>query len=366
VREPMAKLRIVHAVSSLEIGGAERLVVDLARLQRRQGLAPAILNFSNATDDLCEEARAGSVEVIALGRNASALGRMRKIFGCLRSATTSALHIHSPWCLRALAPVLPFFSGNVVYTRHGAHAYDSWSWKALHAWTHRFTDHVTFVSEEALEVHRRVYGSIRVPLHLLEFGVDTAVPKHVRQPGSRIRIGNVGRLVELKGQRHLVDAVALLDVPNAELHIFGDGPERAALEQRAARVLPGRLFLHGAVLDRDRIYEHIDVLAVASRMEGLSLVIMEAMAREIPIVATAVGGNPRLVVAGETGMLVPYGDPAAMAASLRLLVTDPALGLRYGSAGRALVVGRHSLEAVSRELIALYGAGARDTEPETI
>jgi glycosyltransferase involved in cell wall biosynthesis len=365
----MSQLRIVHAVSSLEIGGAERLVVDLARLQRRQGLAAAILNFSDATDDLCEEARAAGVDVVALGRGASTPQRLRKISSCLRSAAPSALHIHSPWCLRGLAPVLPFFAGSVVYTRHGAHAYDSWSWKALHAWTHRFTDHVTFVSAESLEVHRRAYGGTRVPLHVLEFGVDTDVPKHVRPTASRIRIGNVGRLVELKGQRHLVDAVALLDIPNVELHIFGDGPERAALEQHAARVLPGRLFLHGAVMDRDRIYEHIDVLAVASRMEGLSLVIMEAMAREIPVVATDVGGNPRLVVAGETGLLVPHADTKAMAAALRLLATDPALGPRYASAARALVVGRHSLEAVSRKLLDLYRpkresrAAGHDTGP---
>jgi glycosyltransferase involved in cell wall biosynthesis len=350
----MSELRIVHAVSSLEIGGAERLVVDLARHQQRQGIASAILNFSNADDKLCEEARSAGVEVVALGRNASAPQRLWKIFKYLRSATPTALHIHSPWCLRALAPVVPFFAGSIVYTRHGAHAYDSWGWKALHAWIHRFADHVTFVSAEALEVHRRTYGNAGVPLHVLEFGVDTTVPKHVRPSGERIRVGNVGRLVELKGQRYLVDAVALSGLPNLELHIFGEGPERAALEQHAARVLPGRLFLHGAVMDRNRIYEQIDILAVASRTEGLSLVIMEAMAREIPVVATDVGGNPRLVVAGETGLVVPYGDAAAMAASLRRLVTDPALGARLGAAARTLVAGRHSLEAVSCNLLELY------------
>jgi L-malate glycosyltransferase len=349
----MSGLRVIHVVSSLCIGGAERFVVDLSRLQRREGLAPAILNFSNAADELCEEAVAAGIEVVALERTASLTQRMRKLVDCLRSPQPSALHVHSPWCLRALAPVLPFYSGTVTYTRHGANAYDSWGWKVLHAWIHRFTDHVTFVSSEALEVHRRTYRPKRVPLHVLEFGVDTVVAKRARPPGTRLRIGNVGRLVELKGQRHLVDAVALLG-PDVELHIFGDGPERASLERQAAEVLPGRLFLHGAVMDRNKIYEHIDVLAVASRTEGLSLVIMEAMAREIPVVATDVGGNPRLVVPDETGVLVPFADPAAMAEALRLLATDPVRAKRYGAAARALVVDRYSLEAVSRKLLALY------------
>lgn len=350
----MAGLRVIHAVSSLAIGGAERFVVDLAGIQRRQGLRASILNFSDATDPLCAEAEAAGIEVLTLGRGASMLSRLRKIVTHLRSGAPSALHIHSPWCLRALAPAFPLFSGAIVYTRHGAHAYDSLSWKIMHAWLHRFAPQVTFVSKEALDVYRRSYGAVRVPLHLLEFGVDTNVPKHVRRAGPRVRIGNVGRLVELKGQRHLLDAVARLDSTNVELHIFGDGPERVELEKKALEVLPGRLFLHGAVMDRNAIYEHIDVLAVASRMEGLSLVIMEAMAREIPVVATDVGGNRRLVIPSETGALVPYADSEAMAVALKLFVDDAGLADRLGQAARALIVKSHSLDAVSRNLKALY------------
>src|SRR5262249_37600889 len=147
----------------------------------------------------------------------------------------AALHIHSPWCLRACAPFLPLFPGRIVYTRHGAHAYDSWTWRALHAWSHRFIDHLTFVSQESLEVHRRAYGRISVPQHVLEFGVETSVAPRARQSRRPVRIGNVGRLVELKGQRLLLDAFTLLsDLHDVELHLFGDGPDRAALEQRAS------------------------------------------------------------------------------------------------------------------------------------
>jgi glycosyltransferase involved in cell wall biosynthesis len=343
----MSTLRIVHAVSSLAIGGAERFAVDLARLQHREGLAPVILNFSNASDELCDDARAAGLEVVSLERDSATLKRLRKIAACVHGSSPAALHVHSPWCLRALAPMLPFFDGSIVYTRHGAHAYDSWSWRALHAWAHRFTDHVTFVSEEALSVHQRVYGVTGVPMHVLEFGVDTAVAKHARVPGAPVRIGTVGRLVALKGQRQLIEAVARLGLPDVQLHFFGDGPERADLEQHAANVLRGRAFFHGAVMDRDRIYAQVDVLAVASRMEGLSLVIMEAMVREIPVVATHVGGNPRLVIPGETGTLVPYADPTAMAAALRPLCA-------YGAAARSLIVRRYSLDGVGRKLLELY------------
>src|SRR5215468_702347 len=150
----MTERRITHVVSSLNIGGAERLVVDLAALQRRDGFSVTILNFSDATDALCEEARSAGIEVVALQRGAPLVRRLSTIASSLRSPFPTALHIHSPWCLSACAPFLPFFRGRIVYTRHGAHAYDSWSWRALHAWTHRFVDHVTFVSQESLDVHR--------------------------------------------------------------------------------------------------------------------------------------------------------------------------------------------------------------------
>jgi glycosyltransferase involved in cell wall biosynthesis len=352
----MTARRIVHAVSSLNVGGAERLVVDLARLQRRDGFAVTILNFSDATDALCEEARSAGIDVVSLRRGAPFARRLHTIASCLRSRSPTGLHIHSPWCLRACAPFLPFFRGGIVYTRHGAHAYDSLGWRLLHAWTHRVVDHVTFVSEEALEVHRRAYGRLSVPLHVLEFGVETSVAERARRPGRLLRVGNVGRLVELKGQRFLLDAFALLsDLPDVELHLFGDGPDRAVLEQRAASLPNGRVFFHGAVMDREIIYASIDVLAVASRMEGLSLVIMEAMARAIPVVATEVGGNSRLVSTERTGLSVPYADSAAMASALRRLLTDPDLASKLGAAGRRHVESRYSLESAQQKLLELYG-----------
>jgi glycosyltransferase involved in cell wall biosynthesis len=352
----MTERRIAHLVSSLSIGGAERLVVDLARLQRRDGFSVTILNFSDATDALCEEARAAGIDVVSLQRGAPLARRLRTVAASMRTPSPAALHIHSPWCLRACAPFLPFFGGRIVYTRHGAHAYDSWTWRLLHAWAHRFIDHVTFVSEESLEVHRRAYGRTSVPLHLFEFGVDTSVAQHARPPGRGVRVGNVARLVELKGQRFVLDAFAQLsDLPGVELHLFGDGPDRAALEQRAASLPDGRVFFHGAVMDRNAIYESIDVLAAASRMEGLSLVIMEAMARAIPVVATDVGGNSRLVSTERTGLSVPYADAAAMSVALRRLVTDDGLASRLGAAGRRHVETRYSLESAQRKLLELYG-----------
>jgi len=166
----------------------------------------------------------------------------------------------------------------------------------------------------------------------------------------------VGRLVALKGQRDVIDAVARLRLaPAVELHFFGDGPERDALHAHAAALIPGQAVFHGAVVDREQIYGSIDLLVVASRMEGLSLVIMEAMARQIPVIATAVGGNSRLVVAGKTGILVAYGDADALSAALQTLASDRVQRDRLAAAGRQHIAQNYSLESAAQILRPLYG-----------
>ena len=106
---------------------------------------------------------------------------------------------------------------------------------------------------------------------------------------------SVGRLVPLKGQQFLLEAIAALPETERQrisVQIFGDGPDRERLEAIAGNTLKDiPVVFHGNVMDREEIYRQIDVLAVTSRTEGLSLAIMEAMARQIPVIATAVGGN---------------------------------------------------------------------------
>src|SRR5690606_23459137 len=112
----------------------------------------------------------------------------------------------------------------------------------------------------------------------------------VREP---IRFGSVGRMVQLKGQHFLLRAFKEIDRKLAplnhpyELHFFGSGPEERSLKAAAeASESNSSIYFHGTVIDREKIYSRIDVLIVSSVTEGLSLVIMEAMARGICVIAT--------------------------------------------------------------------------------
>ena len=170
---------------------------------------------------------------------------------------------------------------------------------------------------------------------------------YAREPAEHgARLAFVGRLVHRKGGNVLIKAAAQAragGVP-AEFAIVGDGPERGALEGMVSdRGLGAAIRFHGALDETSvaAILRQSSVLVVPSFSEGLPVVIMEAMASGLPVVASAVDGIPELVRDGETGLLVPPGDPEALAGAILALLADPARSRRMGEAGRQLVATRH-------------------------
>ena len=116
---------------------------------------------------------------------------------------------------------------------------------------------------------------------------------------------------------------------------------------------------HGVVMERGEIYEQIDLLVVTSRAEGLSLAIMEAMARSIPVIATDVGGNPSLVLPEETGLLVPFGNLAALGTALSSIIREPEILNRLGRAARQHIHRNHSLQRTAKAYLDVYGTEAQ-------
>ena len=145
----------------------------------------------------------------------------------------------------------------------------------------------------------------------------------------------LGQLHPVKGQDVLLRALTALP-PHVILLLAGEGPERAALERQAAAAgLAGRVHFLGRVDPVAPVYRAADIVVQPSRNEGFGLVLAEAGGFGLPVVASRVGGIPEVVVDGETGLLVPKEDPAALAAALGRLVADPGLRARLGQAARA-------------------------------
>jgi glycosyltransferase involved in cell wall biosynthesis len=173
-------------------------------------------------------------------------------------------------------------------------------------------------------------------------GVD--VPHAPRRPRREPFALYVGRLSPEKGIAELVEGTR--GVP---LVVAGDGPLRTLVPDALGFVPHGELA---------GLYERAAVVVFPSRQEGLPLSLLEAMAHGCPVVATRVGGIPQLVDDGDTGLLVPPGEPAALRSAIETVLADPALGRRLGRAARRRVGALCSWDRVTELTLEAYAAGA--------
>ena len=170
-------------------------------------------------------------------------------------------------------------------------------------------------------------------------------------------IGNVAALVPHKGQKHLIEAAALVvrQVPDARFVIAGEGELRDALEQQIRHLgLEKHVLLAGFRPDVLSVHKAFDIFVMSSVTEGLGTSILDAMASGKPVVATAAGGIPEIVRDGRTGLLVPPRDHDAMAAAIVTLLRDEPLRRRMGEAGQSLANARFSAERHVRETLEVY------------
>ena len=180
--------------------------------------------------------------------------------------------------------------------------------------------------------------------------------------GERFTVLAVGRLVAVKGHAVLLDAIADLrdrDGLPVALEVVGDGPRRAVLEDRARALgVADLVTFHGRVGQDDirRHYASADAFCLPSFGEGVPVVLMEAMAMEVPVVASRVMGIPELVEDGRSGLLVPPGRSRALADALARLAGSADLRRELGRAGRGRVEAVFSLEGSLRALRAIYVA----------
>jgi L-malate glycosyltransferase len=187
-------------------------------------------------------------------------------------------------------------------------------------------------------------------------GVDTAYFTPHTAP-VYMRITTVGRLDHMKGVGVLIEAFARLreQQGQAELYIIGDGPDRGSLQR-----LAGELGLGACVVftgESTRVVDYLrqtSVFALPSLSEGLSNVVLEAMACGLPVVATRAGGTPEIITDGVNGILVAPEDPEELAHALLSVLSDRVLAIRLGDSARRTAVERFSLASVARRYADLY------------
>jgi glycosyltransferase involved in cell wall biosynthesis len=195
------------------------------------------------------------------------------------------------------------------------------------------------------------------PLDRYRDGSAEGLAQELGIPADAPVVGNVGRLIERKGQRDLVDAWPAVrsDHPEAHCVFVGDGRDRATMVERSVTLGCGdSVHFVGAREDVPAFLDLFDVFAFPSHHEGLPGAPIEAMAASLPIVATDIDGTNELVTDGETGLLVPPRDPQALGAAVDRVLSDPQLGRSLGTAARSAAYERFSLETMVEQFETLY------------
>lgn len=367
---------IAHVLSSFNLGGQERVALDLARLQRNEGHTVLAVSLGSLPEGPAGRAfRDAGVAATTIGKRHRFDPLLPfRLAAHLRREHVSIVHTHNPHALIYGAPAGRLASAVVIHSKHGMNvdlARRLW----LRRVAARLVDAYVAVAPVLGAVALEDGDCARTNLFVIPNGVDVARFRPNQAARDRMRsalgiapdawvVGTVGRLAPEKDQGLLVDAMAPLLSERRHLVIVGEGSERGLLEAKIAST-PGGQYAHlvGAREDVEELMAGFDAFALTSRTEGLPLVLLEAMATVIPVVSTAVGGIPELVEHTVNGLLTPVGNVKELTRHLSLLSADRELSRRIGEAGRRYVIGRHSVERMASEYGALYAQALepRDT-----
>jgi glycosyltransferase involved in cell wall biosynthesis len=175
-------------------------------------------------------------------------------------------------------------------------------------------------------------------------------------------VGAVGRLVPEKGFQYLLQCApeVLARFPEAKFLLVGDGPLRTDLENLARKLgISSRVIFTGEREDMRALYDRMDIFVLPSLNEGMPMSVLEAMAAMKPVIGTAVGGVPTVVIPEQTGLLVKPADPAALVDAISRLIGDSKLRGSLAEKAQRLVIERYSSREMASKYCSLYHEIAR-------
>lgn len=344
------KPRVLHLVSTLGIGGQEMVILSLVKHLDRERFDTMVMAMHEGgpiADRI--EALGVAVEVVA-GPWLSGVPLVRKLVDRIRAYQPDVLHTHNPGPHQHGAAARLFTRTPVlIHTKHGRNTFPTRIGQWGEQFAGRFTDRVVPVSTDAAVVARNLD---RVPQHKLQvihngIALNGSHCANVLPLGRPPRAVHVARLNRVKDQPTLLAAARLVadQLPGFTIDIVGDGPARDIVHAEAERLdLSEVVRFHGMRDDVNRFLAEADLFILPSLSEGIAITLLEAMAAGLPVVATDVGGNREVVISGETGALVPVGDPEAVAAAIIYVLTNPEMARRWGAAGRERVATDFNIE----------------------
>lgn len=364
----MRELKVLHVCHTLNTGGLERIILEMARRGREHGFASWVATLGPG-GGLAQE-------LVSLGGHWRGLAKREgldwrtapRLMSLAKSMGADVIHGHNEGA-SLYAGLAGRLSGRpAICTRHGLSfgAGPKGVWlRRTAGWLCRRT---VCVGGKVLAMARHNDRLPAARLALIYNGVDARVfaPDQEARSRCRQRLGidpgrpaviSVGRLVPEKDYALLLRAIASLRVDGMDvcLLLVGNGRERQGLADLAGRLgLAESAFFLGERREVPDLLNAADVFALSSLSEGVPMAMLEAMSCGLPVVSTAVGGAPEVVEHGSCGLLVGSRQPRELAAALHKVLADQGAARRMGMGGRIRVLERFSLDAMLSAYAGLY------------
>lgn len=369
--------KISYVITSLDYGGAERQLLALAKGIRQRGWDVDVTTLI-APNAFTEDLSAAGIPLHSLGmkRGVADPRAVVKLARRIRARAPAIVHSHMVHAnllsrvSRIMAPV-PLLISTAHSMIEGGRLIEM-----AYRLTDRLCDLTTNVSPAAVEryVARKLVPRWRIRyvpngVDLNEFARDskdgTAIRRSLGVTSEHLWL-TVGRLDPVKDHGNLLRAWASVASERAgTLVIVGEGPEKGAVRDLIRELgISERVRMLGARPDVKNLLTAADSFVLSSKFEGLPMVLLEAAATELSIVATDVGGVSEIVQHGETGYLVaPQNHEALATAMRRTMELDPAIRQEFGARGRRRVIERFGLDSVLDTWEALYRTVSESSEP---
>jgi sugar transferase (PEP-CTERM/EpsH1 system associated) len=364
-----ARTRVLHVLNTLQTGGAEYLVLNVAKTYDKSRFEMMVCSMGG-DGEIGDELRALGVPVFVLTRRQGLDPLLvPRLLRLIRRERVKVVHTHNvaPWLYAGIAARLG--GARVCHTEHSNLFPQQRALRRAERLLGKISKAVICDGED---VRRQLIEEQKLsPRNVVTIynGVDTALyARPVDRTAGRRALGladdtpvvaTVARLEPVKDQVMLLRAFERVgsELPEARLVLVGDGSVRGELEQQARRPgLAGRVLFLGRRADVAALLPLFDVFVLSSVSEGLPLTVLEAMAAGLPCVSTSVGAVPEAVVEGQTGLLVPTGDSDRMATALIRLLRDPGLRRQLGTAGQKRARAEFDLKSMTRRYEDLYSA----------
>ncbi len=359
-RRRMTAQHVVHISLGTHVGGMEKLLVEFARFADRSRYELTFVSLQ-PRGDLASEIESHRWPVIAMdkadGLKPRLVAQLAKTFLRIKP---DVVHTHNTAAyVYGVAAARIARVPRIIHTRHGQRFDCSRRQTTLFRGLSRWVDRVVSVSNDGARLTIKE-GISAAKTATIFNGVDldrfTLVDN---RPRGRAVV--VARLSPEKDIASLIQAIHVAKLRHCRLalDVIGDGSERQRLETLTQSLqLCDQIRFHGIRDDIPAVLAQASMFVLPSVTEGISLTLLEAMATGLPVVACDVGGNPEVVADGQTGILVPPRDPAAIAEAIQRLNDDPQLVRRLGNQGRARVEAKFCVRKMVHAYENLYSAEA--------